>query len=463
MSRGSRCGLFVILAMLFAVGAARHSGDVAVSAQQLPTITQVDLQPVLNNRLLTAERLTQFRKALASPGSRHDLILEIGRIGELSETAQPQTPARGGRAATASAIATPPAIPQQPLIRTIYNWGDDVAVITDKWMPSRKRSIYGLATVDPRSSRIIPFHAINCDSYDDIGYSKQLRRIVVCGRGDGAQLYQFTGQAWARFGEPIQGKEFRCAVEGDRIAVISDAAVYLFSASSTRPPLRISLAIPRFRVAQASALLTADSILIAYDHGEFGGALYRVDLSQSATPTKLLDDNVKYLARSPSGAIWAAAGLGHMGYEHGALYRVQGPNAEILASVSGDIMTGESKIREKSGVEFPGLTSVSGLTFGDSERPIVVFPELGVFELGDDRFIPRYRASLTFTYSDSLRGLRFFARSAPVGVVTGTSGDLYVASRSLGVFWIHGEGEAASIKQLTFARAANPPQKKAPR
>lgn len=35
----------------------------------------------------------------------------------------------------AGAIATPPTIPQQPLIRGIYNWGDDVAVITDEWMP----------------------------------------------------------------------------------------------------------------------------------------------------------------------------------------------------------------------------------------------------------------------------------------------------------------------------------------
>ena len=61
-----------------------------------------------------------------------------------------------------------------------------------------------------------------------------------------------------------------------------------------------------------------------------------------------------------------------------------------MASVSGDITTGEPKINEKSGVEFPGLTGVAGLAFGDSDRPIVVFPQLGVFELGDDRFNARY-------------------------------------------------------------------------
>jgi len=400
-------------------------------------------KPIVSMRKLLRGVLT-VGVVLSSGGARHP--------GPVAFAAQP------GTGAAAGAIATPPTISQQPLIRTIYNWGDDVAVITDKWMPSKARAIYSLATVDARSSQIIPFRAINCDSYDDIAYSSQFGKIVVCGRGDAAQLYQLTERGWTKFSEPIQGKEFRCTIEGDRIAAISDTALYLFS-SSTKPSLRISIAIPDFTVANARALLTEQSVLIAYDHGEFGGALYHVDLSQSTTPTKLLDDNVKYLARSPSGAIWAAAGLGHLGYEHGALYRVQGPNAETVASVSGDIMTGESKIREKSGVQFPGLTSVSGLAFGDTDRAIVVFPELGVFELDDNGFSARYRGSLTFTYDDSLRGLRFIAQSGPVGVVTTTSGDLYVASRSLGVFWIRGNGQAASIKQVTFARASSAQQK----
>lgn len=258
-----------------------------------------------------------------------------------------------------------------------------------------------------------------------------------------------------RFSEPIQGKEFRCAIERDRIAVISDTALYLFS-SSTKAPLRISIATD-FAVAFATALLTDQAVLIAYDHGEFGGALYRVDLSQGTKPTRLLNDNVKYLVRSPSGAIWAAAGLGHMGYEHGALYWIQGPKAETVASVSGDILTGDSKIREKSGIEFPVLTPVAGLAFGASDRPIVVFPNLGVFELGDHGFNARFRASLTFTYGDSFRGHRFIVQSAPVGMVTTPSGGLYVASRSLGVFFIRSNGQAPPVEQLTFARATTVP------
>jgi outer membrane protein assembly factor BamB len=72
----------VILAVFFALGAVRHPGLVAVAAQQVTTIMPSDLQPVPNRQVPTAERLAQLHKALASPGDPHDVILEIGRIGD---------------------------------------------------------------------------------------------------------------------------------------------------------------------------------------------------------------------------------------------------------------------------------------------------------------------------------------------------------------------------------------------
>lgn len=381
-------------------------------------------------------------------------------------TAAPQR--SEGPPRTTAAIATPPAIAEQPLIRSIYNWGDDIAVITGKWVPSRRRSIYSLAIVDRGRSRIVRFRAISCDSYEDVGYSEQLGKIVVCGRRDGALLYRLTQQGWRPFSEAVQGQEFRCAVDRDRVALISDAAVYLFSAASSRAPSRIGIGftkIPGFRgpVFPAAALLSEDSILLAYDQGEFGGALYRVTLSDPTTPAKVLDD-VKFLARSPSGVIWAASGLGHMGGEHGALYRIDGPEPRVVASISGYLMdNGPPRISERSGIEFPALTTVAGLAFENTERPIVVFPELGVFELSGDRFTARYSGTLFLTYRGSLRGLPVSTGSYPVGVVATTSGDLYVASGSLGVFWIRGVGQELTLKQLTFARRTQPRPRPPPR
>jgi hypothetical protein len=48
------------------------------------TIMPPNLQPVPDRQLPTAERLAQLHEALASAGDPHDVILEIGRIGDAS-------------------------------------------------------------------------------------------------------------------------------------------------------------------------------------------------------------------------------------------------------------------------------------------------------------------------------------------------------------------------------------------
>jgi outer membrane protein assembly factor BamB len=77
-----RLPVLVILAMLLLVGAAGHSGLLA--AQQVTAFTPQDLQPVPERKLSTGERLAQLHKALASSGDPHDVILEIGWIGDAS-------------------------------------------------------------------------------------------------------------------------------------------------------------------------------------------------------------------------------------------------------------------------------------------------------------------------------------------------------------------------------------------
>ena len=74
--------VLVTLAVLLVVAAARHSGLVAVAAQQVTTIKPRDLNPVPDRQVSTGERLAQLHKALESPGDPHDVILEIGAIGD---------------------------------------------------------------------------------------------------------------------------------------------------------------------------------------------------------------------------------------------------------------------------------------------------------------------------------------------------------------------------------------------
>ena len=82
MGSGRLLTVAVTLSALLVVGGAGHSGLAAVAAQQVTTIKPHDVQKVPDRQLSTAERLAQLHKALESSGDPHDVILELGQIGD---------------------------------------------------------------------------------------------------------------------------------------------------------------------------------------------------------------------------------------------------------------------------------------------------------------------------------------------------------------------------------------------
>jgi hypothetical protein len=346
-------------------------------------------------------------------------------------------------------VMTPPAIPEQPLIRSIHEWGGSVAVITE---PRDSRGGFRLATVEPGGSRIIPFGEVRCDSYHDVGHSPEAGKILVCGRQDATQVFRRVDESWTPLTPPLQGAAFRVAVDGNDIVLMSENAIYRIGGPPAIPPIPMPRGLPGLLEAPTAMLLADGMLYAAFDRGEFGGGLYRFALSQSPlTPTRIVDENVGFLARAQSGAIWAAGGLSHLIGRRGVLYRVEGAGAEIIARISG-FETGDDAtvIDEKSGVEFPRLTSLDGLAFSVDDRPIVVFPELGLFKLVPGGFAPLYQGTLVFSYPSRLGDMPIGVGSSPVGMVTTSGGDIYVATRSLGIFRFRNATQLA-LEQLTFA------------
>jgi hypothetical protein len=187
-------------------------------------------------------------------------------------------------------------------------------------------------------------------------------------------------------------------VDGDRIALISERAIYLITGASMRLLAQVPTDDKNFSRPPSAMLLSGSALWIGYDHGEFGGGLYRLDINQSSPVLMhMLDDRVRFLAKSKAGRIWAAAGISHLGGVDGAVYRIGDDGSpQSVASISGygDYQGGRSKIEEQSGVPFPGLSAVAGLAFTSDDDPIVVLPEFGVFALETDHFEALYRGTL---------------------------------------------------------------------
>jgi hypothetical protein len=335
----------------------------------------------------------------------------------------------------AGAILTPPDIPEQPLIRTIYNWGDAIAVVTDNYIPEKHTYRYSLGIVDDRAERIAPFRELKCGSYDDIAYSEELGKVLACSDGKLSRIYRFIEGSWKPISGALQGENFRIAVDRERIAAVANDTLFLISGFSKRTLLRVHFKVGTPHRAPAALILQGRAVVLGYDSGEFGGGLYRLKLDSPSHSVKLLKSgNMRALNATSSGEIWVADGLAHMTMERAALYRLNGDRLETVASISGSMTSSDEwKVLEKSGIPFPGVTDISGLTLDRSDRPVVAFPEFGVFELVEGKFVGLIETSMEFSYS--MPG--YNVTSGPHGLVIGRGGDIYIATRSLGVLIFH--------------------------
>jgi len=336
----------------------------------------------------------------------------------------------------------------QPIIRSIHEWGDQIAVITDRLQPTENRASE-LCVVDQSASRLVPVRVPGCDAYHDVAYGTGLGQLLLCGTGKSARVHRMSGSSWSTVSDPVQGTEFRFAVDGDRIVVVSESTIFLMSASSDARPASIAIQLNKPHRSLPSALLLGnDVLLMAYDRGEFGGGLYRMDLKRpDKAPTRLIAGNVDALARSKSGVIWAVGGLAHLVSVSAAIYRISSDRVDVVATIGGYAggRQGE-EITERAGVQFPGLTSVAGLSLGKDDRPTVVLPTFGVFELAGDRFVGLYEGPLAFSYQ--MPGYR--VGSSPVGLAIGKSGGIYVADRSLGIYVLRKDNDRYKLNQLLF-------------
>lgn len=358
-----------------------------------------------------------------------------------------------GSAVGFGAVLTPPDIPEQRLIRGIYNWGDAVAVVADNYDPANHTVRYSLGIVDEETGRIVPFRALKCDSYEDIGYSDELGRLLVCGDGRLSRIYQLRDGSWKPISDTLPGDDFRIAVDHERIVAIADDTLFLISGLSKRIVLRMHFKVGAPHHAPAALILRGHAVVLGYDTGEFGGGLYRLELDPTRTSAKLLESgNIRALGATSSGEIWVADGLAHMTLERGALYRLNGDRLETVASSSGMITTGEEdKVLEQAGVPFPGASEISGLAVDHSDRPVVAFPAFGIYELVDGKFVGLIETPLEFSYS--MPG--YSVSSRPEGLAIGKSGDIYVAMRSLGVLVFHKSGagfdtRSNAVRQVLF-------------
>lgn len=329
-------------------------------------------------------------------------------------------------------IATPPEIVEQPRLRSVSRWGEQLAVFEELGRPVGGPPLYRLWTLDVEQAFVHPFEGLNCSTISDVGYSEPLGMLLLCGREGKTWLYRRTGLAWEAVGEPVPGLDFRLAVDRDQLVVIAPDRLLV---DPYRPGSQVIRLIPEIGgypaepVAPDSAVLADGLLVLGYDHGEFGGGVYLVDLDQSGVKPMRIDQTVTTLARSSAGAVWGVTGS-TFGMSSGAVYRIGRAGIEVVSAMYAAPGPKPGKVVWVAhGVQFPGRSDIGGLTIDADDRPIILFSRLGIFALATDRFELITRGIFALDYSMP----EYTVGSAPVGLVFSRSGELVVGTRSLGL------------------------------
>lgn len=130
--------------------------------------------------------------------------------------------------------------------------------------------------------------------------------------------------------------------------------------------------MPFWSLAFARLLLRGSTIYVGFSAGEWGGGLYTLSLESGEQKPLCLEEDLPIagLVSAPDGHVWFAAGLAHLGFEGGRLWRLDEKGCTLVTDT-------EHTDRGENPWNL-GATPFEGLAFDSHGEPHVLTWEAGV-------------------------------------------------------------------------------------
>lgn len=186
-------------------------------------------------------------------------------------------------------------------------------------------------------------------------------------------------------------------------------------------------------------LLTSSSLFVGFNNGEWGGSLWEIPFSTEKEKAfgkgeLILEDNIVALEYSSQGELWIATGLAHMGLYESGIYKYHNTNLrQILWSTKS--------------LEFDENSDLSAFYLRNNNEPYFIASKLGVFKILNENIEEVIKAKLTLHYRKTPN---LISGSSPVGMYVDSMKNIFVAQRSLGVFFYKNLGNTYEFKQINF-------------
>lgn len=262
----------------------------------------------------------------------------------------------------------------QPRINRLFRWGDRLLVQAD--------AFYELNVASARVERLrLPGdpHVMDLAPIDR-------SRAVILSR-DARGLYLVVGDLSSvtrrELPEAIRHSFGRARVFGSPGALGVWGGDKLYIERDARRRFR-TLELPyRFGEPTASdpLLVSGSRLLVGYDRGEWGGALFAVDLETAHAEALNVTFPLKDLRLDGLGRLWVAGGVEHLAVREGYLWRLEGNTWTTLL--------------EMHSLRKPEVSPGTGWSYGPAVLSAVAFDQAGVPHVLTEQFgVVRYEGGV---------------------------------------------------------------------
>ena len=339
-----------------------------------------------------------------------------------------------------------------PLIASIEEWDGIISVVAEEYQPEKRASKRTFHYIDLIDKFIKPL--IVKDGYDitALGENKQ-HAFALCSKNKDLFLFRKSrlvpNASWEmqKLDFKIDGtREIKLAANDIFLFILS--ANHIWASRDAEPWRKIALneiigerkevePWPNWN-SPHKVLATNNNLFLGYNGGEFGGAAYAIPLNGegiSGAGLRIGSFNVCGLKEDRYGNDWIAGGLAHMGIRKAHLYQYNHGKIAVIIDQKGyqeNNLTKFFKKEEQAKLEIP-ITDIKGLAINAEGNPVLVGSEIGVFEYATGKISPVIKADM----------------HGPVGIVI-KNDDIYLASRSMGVYEFKKKNQRYEFQLITF-------------
>ena len=331
---------------------------------------------------------------------------------------------------------------EQPLLKDLFLWGNQI--IAEKDRSTTDKFYY----CDPQLNKLTRLQIKGNPEISHLAVSKSFLFAIVKNQDDFDILSkEKNNNYWATdklFEEFNLNDNAKFVATDNLLVLVTAERIYYKVFNSTWKYVEIDKLFDRKssmllrESAPQHCLLTNRSLYLGYNYGEWSGALIEIPFRIGKEVVfqkgkRIIRDNIVAMSYFKDSTLWFATGLAHMGVAKSGIYKYEDNKLHQI-------------LWTKSSLSLKKESDLSAFYLSNLGIPFFVASELGVFKIEHDSLKQVIEKDLYISYPMK----NYTVGSLPEAMFVDNDNNIFIASRSLGVFVYSRNNNSYKFSQLTF-------------